>query len=262
MNMDMFLPVEGEKPLDNIVSDGGYCAIFRKIACVGDSLSSGEFETFNADGTVKYLDMYEYSWGQFIARAAGCEVLNFSRGGMTAKGYCTKFAAEKGFWDKDKACQAYIIALGVNDLYGRGYEIGSMSDVCDEDYNKNADTFAGYYARIIQRYKEIQPYGKFFLVTMPHDTRKAEWEQKGNAHQKLIYEIAEHFSNTYVVDLRQYVPMYDEAFREKFYLRGHLSPAGYIFTAKTIMSYIDYIIRNNMEDFKKVGLIGTEYEGR
>lgn len=33
-----------EKPLDNIPSDGGYTAIFRTIACVGDSLSSGEFE--------------------------------------------------------------------------------------------------------------------------------------------------------------------------------------------------------------------------
>ncbi|MBQ9920870.1 MAG: SGNH/GDSL hydrolase family protein [Clostridia bacterium] len=262
MNMDMFLPTDGEKPLDNIVCDGGYCSIFRKIACVGDSLSSGEFETFDSEGKRKYIDMYEYSWGQFMARAAGCEVLNFSKGGMTAKAYCNNFAKERGFWDKDKACQAYIIAIGVNDLYGQNMEIGSMADVCDEDCNKNADTFAGYYAKIIQKYKEIQPYGKFFLVTMPHDTRKDEWEEKGNAHQKLIYEMAKHFSNTYVIDLREYAPPYDKEFRDKFYLEGHMTPAGYVFTAKMIMSYIDYIIRNNMEDFKKVGFIGTEYQGR
>ena len=32
---------ENELPLQNIVSDGCYCGIFRTIACVGDSLSSG-----------------------------------------------------------------------------------------------------------------------------------------------------------------------------------------------------------------------------
>ena len=35
-----------EKPLDRIVSDGGFVGIFRTIACVGDSLASGEFEDF------------------------------------------------------------------------------------------------------------------------------------------------------------------------------------------------------------------------
>lgn len=29
---------ENEKPLDTIPEDGGYTAIFRTIACVGDSL--------------------------------------------------------------------------------------------------------------------------------------------------------------------------------------------------------------------------------
>lgn len=32
---------ENEKPLDRIVTDGGFCAIFRTIACIGDNLASG-----------------------------------------------------------------------------------------------------------------------------------------------------------------------------------------------------------------------------
>lgn len=76
---------ENEKPLDRIVTDGGFCAIFRSIACIGDSLSSGEFESRNADGTKGYHDCFEYSWGQFIGRSCGSKVYNFSRGGMTAK---------------------------------------------------------------------------------------------------------------------------------------------------------------------------------
>ena len=33
-----------EKPLENYAPDGGFASIFRTIAFVGDSLSSGEFE--------------------------------------------------------------------------------------------------------------------------------------------------------------------------------------------------------------------------
>ena len=35
----------GEKPLDQLILNGGFCGIFRTIACIGDSLSSGEFES-------------------------------------------------------------------------------------------------------------------------------------------------------------------------------------------------------------------------
>ena len=52
-----------------------------------------------------------------IARKNGLKGYNFSRGGMTAKEYIESFAESQGFWDKDKACQAYVIALGVNDIY-------------------------------------------------------------------------------------------------------------------------------------------------
>ena len=58
----------------------------RTVACIGDSLSSGEFEAAAEKGS-SYPDMYEYSWGQFMARMCGCKVYNMSRGGMTAKEY-------------------------------------------------------------------------------------------------------------------------------------------------------------------------------
>lgn len=46
MNANEILSVkDGEKPLDNLVTGGGFASIFRTIAVVGDSLSSGEFES-------------------------------------------------------------------------------------------------------------------------------------------------------------------------------------------------------------------------
>ena len=55
-----------EKPLDRIVTDGGFCGIFRTIACIGDSLSSGEFESLDEEGRKGYHDCFEYSWGNSL----------------------------------------------------------------------------------------------------------------------------------------------------------------------------------------------------
>ncbi len=251
---------ENEKPLDRIVSDGGFCGIFRTIACVGDSLSSGEFEVKLQNGTA-YLDMFDYSWGQYIARAAGCKVYNFSRGGMTAKEYCDGYAAAMSFWNTEKAAQAYIIALGANDLFGLRQPVGDLSDVCDEDYHKNTDNFAGRYCEIIQRYKEISPDAKFFLLTMPKDDVPEDSDRAKllAAQGELMHKIAAHFSNCYVIDLHEYMPVQDEKYKERFYLEGHLNACGYMFTAQVVMSYIDYIIRHNIKDFRRASFINTAY---
>ena len=153
MNLNKFLADPAELPLERIVDDGGYTAIFRKIACIGDSLSSGEFQSTDPEGVKQgYHDYFEYSWGQYIARAAGVEVYNITRGGMTASEYWNSFAEAKGFWSEDLLCQAYIIALGVNDLFNRGQEPGEITDIDLNDYNNNKETFCGYYGRIIQRF--------------------------------------------------------------------------------------------------------------
>ena len=256
MDLDKLYFDENEKPLDNLAADGGFTGIFRKIACVGDSLSSGEFEVRREGQPTVYLDMFDYSWGQYIARLAGCKVYNFSRGGMTAIEYCDSFAEAMGYWDPEKAAQAYIIALGVNDLYGLNQEVGSVADVCDEDYKKNRPTFVGRYAEIIQRYKKISVDAKFFLLTMVKG--EADNERK-EAHRKALYDLAAHFDNCYVIDLYEYMPVEDAKYRERFYLEGHLNPCGYLLTAKIVSSYIDYIIRHNIADFRRVPFINTEY---
>lgn len=253
MDISKFIKQKDEKPLDNIVSDGGLCSILRKIICVGDSLSSGEFETLNADNKKSYYDMFDYSWGQHIARIAGVKVLNYSRGGMSAKEYCESYANSKGWWNIDEKANAYFIALGVNDI-NQQQELGKLSDIDDENCENNKDTFIGWYAKIIQRYKKISPDAKFFLITMPYlpNNFKEQYDKANN----LFYQLAEKFSNTYVIDLHKYGPNYlDPEFRKNFFLNGHLNPSGYLLTAKMIVSYVDYIIRNNPTDFNCVGLM-------
>lgn len=264
-----FFAEQSEKPLDRLAENGGLCSIFRKIAFVGDSLSSGEFESTNEDGTIGYHDLFAYSFGQYMARLCGFTAYNFSCGGLTAKAY-HDFAESKGLWAPELAAQAYVVALGVNDLFGKNkLPVGTVADIDSEDPGKNnRDTFAGNYAAIIQRYQIIQPGAKFFLVTMPRPWEKEEMYQKTEtdqkryaleeAHAALLYQMAEIFPRTYVIDLRRYGPVYDEAFKKRFYMGTHMNPAGYYLTARMIASYIDYIIRKNPEDFKQVGFIGTD----
>lgn len=258
MDWNKLLYGEDEKPLDRFVDAYSYTSIFRKIAFVGDSLSSGEFETRDSEGRPGYHDLYEYSWGQYIARKNGLTAYNFSRGGMTASEYIKSFAEERGFWDKDKACQAYVIALGVNDILNCNMEVGSVDDIDKENYKNNKPTFIGNYAYIISRYKELVPDAKFFLVNVPAETSRGE--ERALRASKLngaINELVGFFDNTYLIDLNTYAPVYDDKFVENFNLYGHLNPMGYILTAKMVDSYIDYIIRHNPNDFKTVGFINS-----
>ncbi len=176
---------------------------------------------------------------------------------MTAKEYIETFAENNGFWDKDKACHAYVIALGVNDIYNCNMEIGTISDIDKDDYRNNKPTFLGYYGAIISRYKEISPDAKFFFVTFPN-TATPERDEKTLGMIKALYSLADYFDNSYVIDLYKYGPVHDREFKERFYHYYHLNPSGYILTAQLIDSYIDYIVRHNYNDFKRVGFINTD----
>lgn len=147
--------------------------------------------------------MFDYSWGQFMAREAGLESLNFSRGGMSAKWYCDTFADENDLWNYEKKCKAYIIVRG--------------------------------------------------------DNKTEERNRVEDLHRELIYKIADLFEFTYVVDLRKHMPITDEFYRKNFKLVGHENAMGYQLFARVVMTYIDYIIRKNTEDFIQIGFVGTEW---
>ena len=260
MKIEDYIGTPEEKPLDSYSADGGFAGIFRTFACVGDSLSSGEFEVVHPlTGNKMFLDRFDYSWGQYVARFSGATAYNFSRGGMTAKEYNETFGNAMGYFRPELAADAYIVALGVNDLLGRKIELGEMSDI-KEDWRENADTFTGHYAAIIQRYKKLRPEAKFFLLNFPRaQGSDAERNAIADAHAARVAEIAAFFPGTYVIDLRTYGPDFDADFIKKFYLAGHLNPAGYLFVGRMVVSYIDYIVRHNFEDFREVGLNGIEY---
>lgn len=262
MDITKFYANENEKPLDNLVTDGGFCSIFRTIGCIGDSLSSGEFETLDEDGIVGYHDFYDYSWGQYMARTTGSKVFNFSMGGLTAKLFHESFADRCGAYKHENMCQCYIIALGVNDI-SQNFAVGDIDNISVTQRQKPDDSsFIAYYASIVRTLISRQPDAKFFFMTIPYSPQKDEERiKREDEFSEAIRKLAEKTKNAYVLDFRKYAPPYDEKFYENFFL-GHMTPTGYVLTAKMVMSYIDYIIRNNPKDFSQVGFIGTPYKYR
>ena len=80
-------------------------------------------------------------------------------------------------------------------------------------------------------------------------------------YNEAVRKMAEIFENVYVIDLDRYASdqyAKDGEWRRDYYLHGHLSPAGYEYTAWMFLTYIDWIIRNDMDAFKDVGFIGTD----
>lgn len=246
---------------------GSRIRIFRSLGCIGDSLSSGEFE-YESDKEKNFWDCYEHSWGKHIERMTGVPVTNFSRGGMTAIRMYQDADTKSGenadidrLFDPDYTKQGYFIALGVNDIKGPdvlkssyGGRVGNAEeDICLSNYKRNGESFVGWYAKIIQRLQAIQPEAKFFLVTMP----KAETDHGEAAYADAIRGIADTLPNCYVIDLYRDAPVYDGDFRKKYFISGHMNALGYLLTARLILRCADRIIQENAADFKEVSYIGS-----
>ena len=243
-----------EDPLELKV-DGGYTKIFRKIGVIGDSLASGAMTYYVDDThtTTSGEDMYEYSWLQYIARTCGSIGYNFSKGGLSTRTFLQDVGgkATECYTDASKLCQAYFIALGHNDL-NQSIPTGTSDDIDIVDYNNNADTYYGNYAKIIQKIKEIAPKAKIFVITMKNKYNEIVCAEYNAA----IRYMATIFDNVYVLDMNIYFP----DILDEHYTAGHGNAMGYCHYSLEIQTLVDKTIRENPTDFKYVQFINTEYE--
>ena len=240
-----------DAPLKKIDSSYMFLPVFHHVGCIGDSLASGESAYTDDDGQ-HFVDLYEHSWGQYLARATGNTYYNFSRGGLTAKTWLAT-QAEAAF-DGTKKCEAYIIGLGHND--SKGDAVGASTDINMSDYTQNADTFYGNYGKIIQMIKEHQPKAKIFVLTAA-----AEGVESGG-YNTAVRTIADMFSNVYLLDLYNNKGLHfaSDSFLAKQARVGHYNAVGYKYISAMIGSYIDWYMYNHPEEFEQVEFIGTDYE--
>lgn len=240
-----------DAPLKKIDSSYMFLPVFHHVGCIGDSLASGE-SVYTDDEGNHFVDLYEHSWGQYLARATGNTYYNFSRGGLTAKTWLAT-QAEAAF-DGTKKCEAYIIGLGHND--SKGDVVGASTDINMSDYTQNADTFYGNYGKIIQMIKEHQPKAKIFVLTAV-----AEGVESGG-YNTAVRTIANMFANVYVLDLynNKGLQFASDSILAKQARDGHYNAVGYKYISAMIGSYIDWYMYNHLEEFDQVEFIGTDYE--
>lgn len=241
---------EYDKPDSNLIYDGGMTRIFNRIGVIGDSLSSGEMAYGDAqdESTIHYVDMYQYSWIQYLARSCGTTAYNFSQGGMNTRNFLADLGGHLTDLRKtDYKCQAYFVALCHNDD-NYGVPIGSPSDINTTDPTLSADTFYGNYAHIISEIKSVEPNAKIFCVCSKVSSLAP--------YNVAIRYMATIFTNVYILDFENYFPELETVWE---YTQGHGNAMGYLNYSWQIGTYVDYIIRNNRNAFKYVQFIGTEY---
>lgn len=254
MNQKKFEIKEDKNPLDNILENCGFAGIFKEIGVIGDSLSSGEFEATDENGQTTYHDMYEYSWPAILERLTGTNYKNYSRGGMSFKEFYETWADKNNFWEKK---QAYIINLGNNDLFVFNQKVGSASDINIDNPEKNPDTYFGYMGKVLSKLKTLEKDARIFLVSLQIDHTAKEKDEMAYYVCEEMKKVVKLYSYTYLIDMTNYGPVYDEKVREKFALGFHPNAMGYYVYALAIGNYIDYIIRQNYRDFFEVPFIGT-----
>lgn len=244
-------------PLNPIKETPGFAALFTSVGVVGDSLSSGA-HNYKKNGVVTPgPNNYEFSWAQYMARLCGTDVYNLSTSGANAKTWCQDISSERGWgYAQNHPFDTYIIALGVNATSLT--DVGNLDiDVDMDDYNNNADTFAGWMAGIIQRLKTVRPKAKFFVVTDPR-ANNPEFKDREQrlAQAEVVRQLAVKFDNVFVIDLLRYGYRVDKQFMQSgFWLYSHGTAAGYLLSAYTIMSYIDWIVRHNLKSFNDLAFI-------
>lgn len=234
-----------------IEKNGGACRIFHDWGCIGDSLSSGVLEHFNDGTTTEAITNYNYSFGKLIGRTIGANVDVYARGGLTAKTLFNSInEVITPLWNSTK--QVYTIGLGTNDLYNidtytKGW--GNVeTDIDLTNYNNNADSFVGWYAKIIQRIREVNKDCYLFLLSNPINHSENQLAA--------ITAIASKFTRCFVINTYPYRDKWNTNYK----LGWHLSPYGYQVYADYVMSLISKLILEDESKFKNVGFIGTEHK--
>lgn len=255
------------------------------VMAIGDSSSTAVFETLpqyswpeKLNGLLGNYSGHQRSW------SIQNRVMTFARGGLTLAEFFDVFYTgfEEEFMMSTPKADCVIIALGVNDAglfmkdadvypgykypcvtaYPNRTSYGSLNITEDEvrtdveyyDTSSNdAFSFVGQYYKLIRSIKAIRPETHVFCVTSPKNGRDEHLPPEWNEATRHIVKIMrEKYGNTvWCIDIAKYSPWTDEH-QTHFNYNGHLSAYGYTFVAYQMATYLDWIVRKNIDDFRNL----------
>ena len=245
--------------------NGNEIQVFTRGLCIGDSITEGVFNYSGGQTIIK-----KYSYPSVLKRLTGIDIVNAGVGGLTAKTWYeasidsnTQYGtwvngewvwhmspetAEGDIVSKSLDYSGFdfaIIHLGINDIYMMG----------EATLDETVSTFETNIYNIINKLKAENAGIKVFLATIipsyayPGNTDYAAINEK-------IREIANAIEDVFLIDLNTY----SACLGGTPYSHIHLTALGYNKMASEIKSLICYAIKENLEKFKEVQFIGTEYD--
>lgn len=263
LNISIMIESEGDavnNPTDYL---GNEIQMFHRGLCIGDSITEGVFDYSGANTVIR-----KYSYPTFLSRMTGINIVNAGISGLTSKTWYDasvdgdlqggRWVNGEWVWSTNPTvaegddvseslnCSGFdfaVIHLGINDT-------GTIGDTVTIE--QAISTFETSINGIIANLKSASKGIKIFLATIiPYHSVNYVFEQ----FNAKIREIAEQTADVYLLDLTTYSDCYGDIYGHGY----HLTALGYHKMASEISAYISYIIHNNLDDFKWVQFIGTEY---
>ena len=235
---------------------GNEIQAFTRGICIGDSVTEGTLDhsggTFNKAGT---------SYPAILKRLTGLDITNAGIAGATSKTwYDMSLNSSAGwgdwvnnewFWREPTGTSLdysgydfAIIHLGIND-------VGNMGDITIDELL--VDYEANMY-NIINKLKENNNGIRIFLATIVPSYAPA-YNETYKAMNNKIKAIVEATTNVYLLDLNDL----SNLTMHSAYNVWHPTAIGYVKMAEEIKALISYTINQNLDDFKSIQFIGTDY---
>jgi lysophospholipase L1-like esterase len=204
------------------------CRTFKKILCIGDSLTAGQFD-YKENGTIKEFNDPDYSYPAFLKALTGRDITNAGDAGETTVSWY-ELHGQEDFSGHD-AC---IIMLGRND-YVSGRETTS-------------EERATAFANIVSKVRTDNPQIPIFMATLIN-----YYTGSGADTMNTDIRTAATANNCYLLDISAYGRMVlaDDAY-------SHCTAEGYCTLAEYFFRYISYIMHNNYTQFKTIQFVGTD----
>ena len=217
--------------------DGTEIAVFNKILCIGDSLTSGTFNYRVGDSTSNYVEYEKYSFPTYLKKLTGCDVTNMGNGGMSSAEW---FAARQN--DNLSGYDCVIVQLGVNDCI-RYATWGSTSETS--------------FTNIINKLKTENKNVKIFVANIIPATSYSSAQYLAFSADLLAWVQSAYASDNNVIPLD--MQRYGHTKDSPAYNCGHLSALGYRRLAQDYKGYIGWYMNQNKAVFKEVQFVGTDY---
>ena len=245
---------------------GNEITMFTRGICIGDSVTEGSFDNAQGGAVIK-----KYSYPSVLKRLTNIDIVNAGIAGMTSQtwyeaslnsdGQWGKWVNQEWVWNTNPTNSGNdiisstldysgfdfaIIHMGINDLA----PIYDNSKTIDEVLNN----FEIYTNNIITKLKTANNGIKIFLATIVPSYAPVTNPAYGQLNDK-IKAIVEYTDDAYLLDLNYY----SEIATNVAYNVTHPTALGYQKLAAEIYSMISYIIKNNLDEFKSVQFIGSDY---